>query len=243
MVNREELIEEAERGNREREARDHRALFAAAERNRLIEEAATAILNAADVHPDDPDGDHGYYAQTWKYAVQDAEAALAVFEQAHTAHAKPVDTSPERAKIGADFSHVTPADGERDGVAKAMCAIEARSKAASLEEVQTGVQRWMRHRYEAERLIEELMDVGFEVRRTVQGEPANAPHPEKSDIPGGAMSLSVQGEPTDAQVLAALNAMTGRNPGEHLRDYADSSVSNMRAALRAAAATQTGEQA
>lgn len=62
---------------------------------------------------------------------------LAVFEQAHT-----------------------PADDERDGVAKAMCAIETRSKAASLEEVQAGIQRWMRHRYEAERLIEELADAG-----------------------------------------------------------------------------------
>jgi hypothetical protein len=80
-MNREELIEEAERGNREREARDQRALFAAAERARLIEKAATAILDANDVHPDDPDGDHGYYAQTWQYAVQDAEAALGVFEQ------------------------------------------------------------------------------------------------------------------------------------------------------------------
>lgn len=52
----------------------------------------------------------------------------------------------------------------RDGMAKAMCAIEARSKAASLEEVQAGIQRWMRHRWEAERLIAELADYGFEVR-------------------------------------------------------------------------------
>lgn len=53
---------------------------------------------------------------------------------------------------------------ERDALAKAMCAIETRSKAASLEEVQAGIQRWTRHRYEAERLMEELADAGLELR-------------------------------------------------------------------------------
>lgn len=87
--------------------------------------------------------------------------------------------------------------------------------------------------YVRQHLADAVVAAGF--RRTVQGEPANVTHPEKTYIPGGAMSVSGQSEPTDAQVLAALNAMIGRNPGEHLRDYADSSVSNMRAALRAAA--------
>ena len=64
----------------------------------------------------------------------------------------------------------------RDAVAKAMCAIETRSKAASLEEVQAGIQRWMRHRHEAERLIEELSDYGLEVRKR--------PEPEWEYVPG-----------------------------------------------------------
>lgn len=50
-----------------------------------------------------------------------------------------------------------------DAIAKAMCNVETRSKAASLEEVQAGIQRWTRHRYEAERLIEELTDGGVHV--------------------------------------------------------------------------------
>ena len=61
-------------------------------------------------------------------------------------------------------------DEVRDAVAKAMCAIETRSKAASLEEVQAGIQRWMRHRHEAERLIEELSDYGVEVRKRPESE-------------------------------------------------------------------------
>lgn len=56
-------------------------------------------------------------------------------------------------------------DELRDAVAKAMCAIETRSRAATLEEVQKGIQRWTRHRYEAERLIEELADYGVLVRK------------------------------------------------------------------------------
>lgn len=51
-----------------------------------------------------------------------------------------------------------------DGVAKAMCAVETRSKAATLEEVQSGIQRWTRHRHEAERLIDELRDYGLTVQ-------------------------------------------------------------------------------
>ncbi|ONI65668.1 hypothetical protein CSIV_05155 [Microbacterium sp. CSI-V] len=51
----------------------------------------------------------------------------------------------------------------RDRMAQAMCAVETRSKAATLEEVQAGIQRWTRHRYEAERLIAELADYGLMV--------------------------------------------------------------------------------
>ncbi|GAB2699530.1 hypothetical protein BKA24_001814 [Microbacterium marinum] len=62
-------------------------------------------------------------------------------------------------------------DDERDALAKAMCAVENRSKAASLEEVQAGIQRWTRHRYEADRLIDELADAGYEVRARKHPEP------------------------------------------------------------------------
>ncbi|WP_447948232.1 hypothetical protein [Microbacterium maritypicum] len=66
----------------------------------------------------------------------------------------------------------TPTDDERDGLAKAMCAIETRSKAATLEEVQSGIQRWTRHRYEADQLIEELADYGLTLRRSEGPEPS-----------------------------------------------------------------------
>lgn len=51
-----------------------------------------------------------------------------------------------------------------DGVAQALCAVEVLSKAATLEEVADGIQRWTRHRYEAERLVAELRDYGIEAR-------------------------------------------------------------------------------
>ncbi|WP_114589400.1 hypothetical protein [Microbacterium arborescens] len=51
-----------------------------------------------------------------------------------------------------------------DGLARALCAIETRSKAATLEEVADGIQRWTRHRYEAAQLLDELRDHGFDVQ-------------------------------------------------------------------------------
>lgn len=78
----EKLIEEAERGNRAIEARDHRSLFEAAERERLIAEAATAILASEGIEPQE---DGTYWGDnTWPNAVKDAGTALAVFEKAHT---------------------------------------------------------------------------------------------------------------------------------------------------------------
>lgn len=50
---------------------------------------------------------------------------------------------------------------ERDALAQALCRIETRSRAVSLAEVQAGIQRWTRHRYEAERLLGELRDDGW----------------------------------------------------------------------------------
>lgn len=52
-----------------------------------------------------------------------------------------------------------------DRMAQAMCAVETRSKAATLDEVQAGIQRWTRHRYEAEQLLAELTDYGLSVVR------------------------------------------------------------------------------
>lgn len=54
-------------------------------------------------------------------------------------------------------------DGVRDRVAQAMCLIEVRSTASTLEEVAAGIPRWTRHRYEAERLIEELAEHGLKI--------------------------------------------------------------------------------
>ncbi|WP_323985919.1 hypothetical protein [Microbacterium plantarum] len=64
-----------------------------------------------------------------------------------------------------------------DGMAQAMCAVETRSKAATLEEVADGIQRWTRHRYEAERLIDELRDHGLQV--TPIPEPPTEPSVEE----------------------------------------------------------------
>lgn len=51
-----------------------------------------------------------------------------------------------------------------------------------------------------------------------------------------------QGEPSDAQVLAALNAYDPRTPTGDLNDYGPEHVEDMRAALRAASAvTEQGE--
>lgn len=78
----------------------------------------------------------------------------------------------------------TPTNDERDGLAKAMCAIETRSKAATLEEVQAGIQRWTRHRYEADRLIGELADYGLILRSSEpQGEPSSGVSEPQSGPP------------------------------------------------------------
>jgi len=218
-------------------------------REELIERAARAIFDM-DGRPTMDSTRARISNETKEQVRAQARAALAVFEQAHA-----------------------PTDDERDGMAKALCAIETRSKAATLEEAQVGIQRWMRHRYEAERLIEELADGGFEVRRSVQGEPsvtvATKPAIDEvrkvldyyadeidvsiwqeiasavDDIPdcetwtAAPHAEHVQGEPTDAQVLAALEAYWGpQSTGFWFADQ----IKSMRAALRAAAATQEGER-
>lgn len=97
----------------------------------------------------------------------------------------------------------TPTDDEREALAKAMCAIETRSKAATLEEVQAGIQRWTRHRYEADRLIEELAEYGFSLRRSEV--------PKSSAEVVALKSQIAQGEPSDAQIEAAMKEASRRS--------------------------------
>ncbi|MDF2506246.1 MAG: hypothetical protein K0Q52_105 [Microbacterium sp.] len=86
-----------------------------------------------------------------------------------------------------------------DCVAQAMCSVEARSKGATLEEVQTGIQRWTRHRYEAERMVEELRDYGLEVRRPSP--------PTDAEVNAVALELWGVSAPYDREKLrAALEA-------------------------------------
>ena len=87
--------------------------------------------------------------------------------------------------------------------------------------------------YHASRVIATLLDA---LRRTEVPEPSVLPT-FFAPKPGSTTNRLVsepQGEPSDAQVLAALNAWNVINPGESLSDYADANVSHMRAALRAA---------
>lgn len=72
-------------------------------------------------------------------------------------------------------------------------------------------------------------------------EPSNVSESASAD--SSPAQVSVQGEPTDNQVLAALNAWNVINPGESLSDYADSNVAHMRAALRAATDRSIRQQA
>lgn len=195
-------------------------------REELIEEAAKAILDEAGVLPSER------YDEMWELARRDARAALAVFEQAQAqteAHEKPFDTSPERVKNGGDSSHVTPTDDEREAAFKAV--------AVARECTDGGCQ-------EDRRVANTLLAAGF--RRTVQGEPANATEPDVALHSPDEMQHNVQGEPSDAQVDAAIRAFHEATLGapddgfltserlERMRDP-------WRAALRAAAATQEGE--
>lgn len=161
-------------------------------------------------------------------------------EQVHTpteAHEKPLDTSPEPVKNGADSSHVNSTDDEREALVRYEAWHEgyaARMDGKSVTEGPSHPNAPSRAR---------RPDTALR-----QSAPANVTHPEKAYIPGGTMSVSGQGEPTDAQVQAAAREYHERGNGEgsfdriaeHIRA---SLVFRMRAALRAAAATQTGEQA
>lgn len=81
-----------------------------------------------------------------------------------------------------------------------------------------------------------ILAAGF--RRPVQGEPCGVlSTPEHNAwVQGWNAAVEAQGEPSDAQVLAALNAYyePDRYPGQTLSDWSEGSTRAMRAALRAA---------
>jgi hypothetical protein len=57
---------------------------------------------------------------------------------------------------------------DRDAVARVLCRIEGRSTGRPLDEVLApGIELWMRHRYEAERLIEELQPLLSQMRNEI----------------------------------------------------------------------------
>lgn len=106
-------------------------------------------------------------------------------------------TLPERSE-GEDLT-------SRDGLARAMCAVETRSKAATLEEVQSGIQRWTRHRYEAERLLAELADLGLEVRAVTERPDPLAPITDEMIEAAARASFEIdriEGDYTWAQMVA-----------------------------------------
>lgn len=99
-------------------------------------------------------------------SVERMKRALEVFEQACApteAHVKPVDTSPQPAKNGADSSHVTPADAERAALLQAADRMSPLS-ANPHTSLDLALVREAAYR---------VADGTF--RRTVQGEPTDAP--------------------------------------------------------------------
>lgn len=117
-------------------------------RKELINEAAKALFPGGD----GLDGASLAVRAIWEPRIL---AAFAVFEQAY---ANPFDTSPERANIGHDSSHVTPTDDERAAAHK-----EAKRRYGRGEQQ-------VRRRVAFEDGA--AWAAGF--RRTVQGEPSDA---------------------------------------------------------------------
>lgn len=272
-------------------------------REELIEEAADAMFTANDGQPDQGYDDMAraalaVFGEAWSHErtvnIPRAEwERLKRFEQAHTAHAKPVGTSPEPVKTGADSSHVTPADDERgcgcttrqvryvDGEWSReleLVPCEAHCRTPTDDEVRVEAERlWpldceysprqTRARFSVEELDAYCASAfkrgarwaaGF--RRTVQGEPtASCPkcgttvtdqtpstfYTRHDETCGGALE-EPQGEPSDAAIIAGLRAFFDYEnkkpvPNSWALSYWGPSVEQMRRALRAAAATQEGE--
>ena len=98
--------------------------------------------------------DRGVGEEHYRERRADAERVWAVFE----AHVKESATSPERAKIGADSSHVTPTDDEREALIDVMVMTKISDYAAT--DMST-----------IHQAVDAILAAGF--RRPVQGEPTD----------------------------------------------------------------------
>ncbi len=153
-----------------------------------------------------------------------AEVAQAVFEQAHT----PTDDEREAAGALAEYDRSQPSDYER----------------AYAEPLADALRALLRH--------------ATALRRPVQGEPTPVRFVARQGGKTQAVIESMlaqanesgirvevvypQGEPTDAQVLAALNSFYQHEWTGHMSDWSTPNRQAMRRALRAAAAvTEQGE--
>ncbi len=180
-------------------------------REELIEEAAKAMRDTGQLGGRNPD------------VYKLAEAALAVFEQAHT-----------------------PTDDERE---------------ALIAEADELVATWdQRGSWAPDSPVGLVMRFASYLRRTVQGEPsATCPkcgtavtdqtpstfYTSHDETCGGALE-EPQGEPSDAAIIAGLRAFFDYEnkkpvPNSWALSYWGPSAEQMRRALRAAAATQEGE--
>jgi hypothetical protein len=160
--------------------------------------------------------------QLIKKAKANIEAAASSATPSQAARIRAGESDDERLSLLAEFVAVfeeanTPTDDEREALER----IVFQCSQARLD------------RYETADVI-----LGHGFHRTVQGEPATEPASEL-EVPGDAPTgVAVQGEPSDAAVIAALNAYQDRRRmGTSLGDWGSFKVDRMRAALRAAAST------
>lgn len=210
MTENEKLIEEAERGNRVIQAREHRQLFEAAARERLISSAATAILASEGIEPQE---DGTYWGEnTWPNAVKDARTALAVFEKAHTPTRTVIQITPEAVQREYELRNgVTPTDDERETltlIVRDVHNFDGRHEHLSLAGAEAG------------RIADAILAAGF-CRPEVQEPSAfRCSHCRHCD------AQEPQGEPSDAQVRAAAESLA------HSAGYIPEPM--VRAALRAA---------
>jgi hypothetical protein len=220
-------------------------------RKDLIEKAAKEILWSAR-GDSEPDID-------WPSEPRDAErivqVALAVFEEANVRDPGKADIPPVEM---ADNTHIPTDDEQREALIALRLAthskmmsdgylsivVRSNEEAADLV-LDAGFHRtstgWMFSPEECPNrehpFPEQCGLCGF--HRTVQGEPSNVSKQGVSDI--SPAQMSAKGEPSDAQVIAAMNAYDPRFPGEDLDDFQENEIADMRAALRAAA-EQGGQQ-
>lgn len=205
-------------------------------REQLIEKAAKAIRDAGGASP--------FAWETLpeahrEYRREQARAALAVFEEAY---ANDLATSPEHAKNPGDSLHVETANVSEPHVAdisSGQMSVSANTPTDDEREVLWDAFDDM-HRITEGGCDTRGKDVSNMVLRldaepgTVQGEPSafEKRHADHEHVGPYCMP---QGEPTDAAVLAAMEAYSEYRESDGPGDA-------MRAALRAAAATEGGER-